>query len=120
MKKWLLLILNGIMTNNEWQSFLMDKQGRWSLSPAYDMSWAYNPAGAWTSRHQMSVNGKWDDITRQDLIAFAENVNIKQANHIVDQVVEAVSHWSKLARIYGIPQKTSDRIGETLLLSILA
>ena len=59
-------------------SFLMDQQGRWSLSPAYDMSWCYNPQGAWTSKHQMSVNGKWDDITRDDLIAVAKNVNIKQ------------------------------------------
>ena len=39
-------------------AFLMDKQGRWSLSPAYDLTYSYNPSGEWTARHQMSVNGK--------------------------------------------------------------
>ena len=46
-------------------SFLMDRQGKWTLSPAYDMGFAYNPKGGWTAQHQMSINGKFDNITRQ-------------------------------------------------------
>ncbi len=99
-------------------SFLMDRQGRWSLSPAYDMSWAYNPSGAWTSKHQMSINGKWDDLTRGDLLAFANNVNIKQANSIIDQVVEAVSDWPQLAKNYGIPNRIIENIDKFLLYKI--
>ena len=57
-------------------SFLMDRQGKWTLSPAYDMGFAYNPKGGWTAQHQMSINGKFDNITRQDLLEFAKRNNI--------------------------------------------
>ena len=96
-------------------SFLMDRQGKWSLSPAYDLSWAYNPAGAWTSKHQMSVNNKWDDIGHDDLFAVAKNVNIRQAEQIVEQVKEAVSQWPKLAKENGIPKNIVEKIDKTLL-----
>lgn len=99
-------------------SFLMDQSGKWCLSPAYDMSWAYNPQGAWTSKHQMSINGKWDNITREDLIAVAKLVNIKNPLHIIEQVKEGVSHWDNLAQEYGIPHNTASTIGATLLLSL--
>lgn len=96
-------------------SFIMDKNGKWSLSPAYDMSWAYNPTGAWTSAHQMSVNNKWDNIDKKDLIAVAENVNIKHAGQIVEQVVDAVSKWTKLSAENGIPKDITQSIDKTLL-----
>jgi serine/threonine-protein kinase HipA len=99
-------------------SFLMDKSGRWSLSPAYDMSWSYNPKGAWTSKHQMSINGKWDDITRADLLTLAKNVNIKQADAIIEQVKDGVSKWSTFATQYGIPNEMVKVIDSTLLLGI--
>lgn len=99
-------------------SFLMDKQGKWSLSPAYDVSWAYNPSGAWTSKHQMSINGKWDGITRDDLLAVAKNVNIKQANDIINKVIDSISQWPKLAKEYDIPDKTIKAIEQALLLKI--
>lgn len=99
-------------------SFLMDKSGRWSLSPAYDMSWSYNPKGAWTSKHQMSINGKWDDITRADLLALAKNVNIRQAGAIIDQVKDGVSRWRTFATQCGIPYETVKVIDSTLLLGI--
>lgn len=99
-------------------SFLMDKSGRWSLSPAYDMSWSYNPKGAWTSKHQMSINGKWDDITRADLLTLATNVNIKQADAIIEQVKDGVSRWRIFATQYGIPYEMVKTIDSTLLLGI--
>ena len=99
-------------------SFLMDKSGRWSLSPAYDMSWSYNPKGAWTSKHQMSINGKWDDITRADLLTLAKNVNIKQADAIIEQVKDGVSRWRTFATQYGIPYEMVKAIDSTLLLGI--
>ena len=99
-------------------SFLMDKEGKWSLSPAYDMSWSYNPKGAWTSKHQMSVNNKWDKITREDLLAFAKNVNIKQPTAIIEQVKDGVSKWLQYAKEHGIPNDIAKAIDSTLLLSI--
>jgi serine/threonine-protein kinase HipA len=99
-------------------SFLMDKSGRWSLSPAYDMSWSYNPKGAWTAKHQMSINGKWDDITRADFLTLAKNVNIKQADAIIEQVKDGVSRWRIFATQYGIPYEMVKTIDSTLLLGI--
>lgn len=99
-------------------SFLMDKGGKWSLSPAYDMSWSYNPKGVWTSKHQMSVNNKWDEITKEDLLAVAKNVNIKQPTEIIDQVKDGVSKWTQYAKEQGIPQNIMNAIGSTLLLNI--
>ena len=74
-------------------SFLMEEDGKWHLSPAYDMGYAYNPNGGWTATHQMSINGKYDDITRNDLLTFAAQNNIKDATSIIDEVCEATSHW---------------------------
>lgn len=96
-------------------SFLMDKAGTWRLSPAYDVSWAYNPRGEWTSHHQMSINNKWDDITRTDLLSVAEAMHIKQANEIVNEVCDAVSMWSTLAKDYNIPTEIITTIDDTLL-----
>ena len=96
-------------------SFLMDQEGKWRLSPAYDISWCYNPQGAWTSKHQMSVNGKWDNITEQDMLNVAKNVNIKQPKQIIEQVAYAVSLWPKLAKEFGIPKEIIDLIKATML-----
>ena len=84
-------------------SFLMDEDGRWRLSPAYDMGYAYNPNGGWTATHQMSINGKFDEITRQDLLSFALQNNIKDAHLIIDEICEATSHWPQIAKECDVP-----------------
>ena len=99
-------------------SFLMNRTGKWSLSPAYDVSWAYNPQGDWTSKHQMSINNKWDDITREDLVTVAQNMNIKHHNEIIEQVTDAISHWRKLATEYEIPEDTIRQIEQSLQLQL--
>ena len=96
-------------------SFLMDKTGTWKLSPAYDMSWAYNPKGEWTSHHQMSINNKWDNITRADLMAVAEAMHIKKASNIIDEICDAVSMWPTIAKEYEIPSNIITKIDNTLL-----
>ena len=98
-------------------SFLMNRSGKWALSPAYDVSWAYNPQGNWTSKHLMSINNKWDEITRADLIAVAKNMNIKRPELIIEQVIDAVNLWYKFAKEYDIPNDTIEQIGKTLQLS---
>ncbi len=99
-------------------SFLMNQAGKWKLSPAYDISWAYNPQGNWTSKHQMSINNKWDNITREDLIAVAKNMNIKRHNEIIEQVIDAVSHWRKFATEHEIPEETIRQIEQSLQLKL--
>lgn len=99
-------------------SFLMDRQGKWKLSPAYDMGYAYNPAGAWTSAHQMSVNGKYDDITRADLMELATRNNIRNAGQIIDEISDTCAGWAQIAKGCDVPQKMIDKILPNMLLSI--
>jgi serine/threonine-protein kinase HipA len=96
-------------------SFLMDRSGQWRLSPAYDISWSYNPQGVWTASHQMSINNKWEDITRADLMHVAEEMHIQEGTAIVDEVCEAVSQWSALARQYEIPNDMIAIVEQSLL-----
>jgi serine/threonine-protein kinase HipA len=92
-------------------SFLMDKSGTWCLAPAYDVIYAYNPAGQWTSRHQMSINGKREDITRSDFRAVGRAMNIKRVDRIVDRVVDAVSRWGEFAEDAGVSSEQTGAIG---------
>lgn len=99
-------------------SFLMNQNGQWRLSPAYDMGYAYNPSGTWTKTHQMSINGKFDDLTRKDLLECATANNIKNAPEIIDQICEMASGWPELARECGVPQNMIDAIVPHLLLKL--
>lgn len=96
-------------------SFLMDPEGRWRLSPAYDLGYAYNPDGGWTSMHQMSINGKFDSITRADLLEFAAANNIKEASAIIDEVVDRIAEWPQIAADAGVPQEMAQRIMKNMI-----
>jgi len=99
-------------------AFLMDKEGAWTLSPAFDVTYAYNPAGAWTNRHQMTINGKADDFTRQDFKAVAQVAGLKRGSHetIRAEVIEAVKEWPRYAKAAGVPGSQRDQIMRTLRL----
>lgn len=99
-------------------SFLMNDDGRWQLSPAYDMCYAYNPHGGWTATHQMSINGKYDGITRDDLVAFAHQNNIKDAISTIDQICETSSRWPQLAKECGVPSSMIDAIQKNMLMNL--
>lgn len=96
-------------------SFLMDENGHWRLSPAYDMGYAYNPNGGWTSQHQMSVCGKFDNITKTDLLDFAHANNIKDAQELTDEVIDTVASWPKMAQECGVPTAMIHRILPNML-----
>ncbi|MDO4367399.1 MAG: HipA domain-containing protein [Bacteroidales bacterium] len=96
-------------------SFLMDKNGRWRLSPAYDMGYAYNPNGEWTSMHQMSVNGKFNNINRDDLIECAAKNSIKNPSQIIDEVCNAASKWPDIAKECAVPQKMIEVVKQNFL-----
>ena len=87
-------------------SFLMDRRGAWSLAPAYDVTYAYNPAGAWTGSHQMTVNGKRDGIGREDCLAAAAAMSIKapRAKEILAEVSGAVGRWAVFADEAALPE----------------
>lgn len=96
-------------------SFLMDKTGKWRLSPAYDISWSYNPEGKWTSQHQMSINNKWSDFTMDDFLTVASSMNIKSPREIIEKTIDVVAHWPVYAASLGIPKDTIEVINSTLI-----
>ncbi|MGB8635786.1 MAG: type II toxin-antitoxin system HipA family toxin [Rhodanobacteraceae bacterium] len=86
-------------------AFLLGRDGRWQLSPAYDVTFAHNSKGDWTYQHLMSVNRKFDNITRRDLLDVAERFNVPQAKIIIEKVADTVNAWSKFADKAGISNK---------------
>lgn len=80
-------------------AFLMDRDGAWSLAPAFDVTYGFNPGGAWTATHQMSLNGKRDGFTRADFRACARVAKLKGGRDraILDEVIETVRRWPEFA-----------------------
>ena len=85
-------------------AFLMNRSGAWSLSPAFDMTYSYNPAGAWTSAHQMTMNGKRDQFDLEDFRACARLASMQRgrADEIIDQVQTGVMKWPRFAYHAGV------------------
>jgi serine/threonine-protein kinase HipA len=99
-------------------AFLMDKAGVWSLSPAFDITYAYNPAGAWTNRHQMTIHGKTDNFTLEDFKAVAQVAGLKRGRSeaILAKVLDAVTGWPRYAKTAGVLASQRDAITSTLRL----
>ncbi len=95
-------------------SFLMDKQGHWRLSPAYDLTYAFNPDGRWTSRHQMSIGGKLDDFESADLerLGTAAEQSSSGARDALADVARAVERWPEFADRAGVDENIAESIGK--------
>jgi len=92
--------------------FLMNRDGKWRLSPAYDVIYSHNPEGSWTNKHQMTINGKRDGFTREDILGVGKTMNIKHAGGIIDEIHKAVSLWPKFATEAGVPEKRLEEINK--------
>jgi serine/threonine-protein kinase HipA len=93
-------------------SFILREGGQWKLAPAYDITHAYNPRGEWTRQHLMAVNGKFSDISRNDLLAVADRFGIGTAPQVLKQIGEAVSAWPDFAAQAGVGPSEIRRILE--------
>ena len=98
-------------------SFLMDKTGQWSLSPAYDMTYAYNPLGEFTNSHQMTINRKRADILDKDFLAVADRQGIREtfARDAIARVKTAVSRWGEYAKQVGLERQQQEKIARLIL-----
>ena len=96
-------------------AFIMDKTGTWKLSPAYDVCYSYRPGSTWVRQQSLSVNGKRQNITRDDFIAVAKRMNIKKAPKIVAQINEVVNNWPKYAEETKVNTALRDAISKTLI-----
>ena len=96
-------------------AFLMNKQGGWSLAPAFDVTYSYNPSGSWTATHQMTLNGKRDGFIMVDFEACAKVALMKRgrAATIIKEVQEAVSRWPEFAAAAKLSDEWRDKIQKT-------
>ena len=99
-------------------AFLMDRGGKWTLSPAYDLIYSWNPTGDWTSQHQMNINNKRDNFTRNDLVSFAKTAGIKKhvANDLINLVISEFTKWPDVASSVGVSPENVDKIFSSLRL----
>jgi serine/threonine-protein kinase HipA len=96
-------------------AFLLKENESWELAPAYDICHAYRPGSEWVSQHNLSVNAKRDNITKNDLLTIAKSMNIKKADSIIIQINETVNRWAEFADQVKVETKLRDAIGKTLL-----
>ena len=99
-------------------AFLMDRSGTWSLAPAFDVTYSFQPGGTWTSSHQMTLNARRDDFTLEDFKACARAMYLKRnlATAIIRHVQQIVGRWRDYADDSAIPSPQRDSIQNALRL----
>ena len=113
------MVFNVIMRNHDDHtkniSFIMDRAGKWRISPAYDVTYSYNPMGDWTSKHQMSINGKQDNFSMDDLFATAKvsGLNKSKCRKIISDVLSVSHEWEKIANHANIEKQQIRLIKQT-------
>jgi serine/threonine-protein kinase HipA len=95
--------------------FILRQGQTWSLAPAYDVTHAYNPKGDWTYQHLMSVNQKFTDISREDLLGVADRFGIRKPVNALSDVRAAIDNWSQFAKQANLSQTLQDRVADDLL-----
>ncbi len=97
-------------------SFIMDRTGKWSLSPAYDITFSYNLANKWLRAHQMTVNGKTMKIGLVDLLEAGNKMGIKErrCKDIISEVSASVAGFSVIAEQVGIKEETCEYINSII------
>jgi len=94
--------------------FFMNRAGRWALSPAFDLTFSYNPEGRWTHSHQLSVAGKRREIGSEDLLKVGYLFGIKRGKRILEEVADAVATWPRAAKKAGVEKGRIDAIDKLL------
>lgn len=94
-------------------AFLMDEDGSWRLSPAFDVIYAHNPRGQWTDQHQMTIAGKRDGFELRDLVELGQAISLPKPQRVIEEVVEAVRRWAEFAAETGVPAERSAAIAKT-------
>ena len=89
----------------------MDRTGEWFLSPAYDVTYAHNPAGRWTNQHQMTIGGKRDHFTEIDLATLGTSIGIRHPRTVIDEIIDVVSRWPDFAQRADLPIERTRQIG---------
>ena len=99
-------------------AFMMNKNGIWNLSPAFDIT--YSNGTGYTKNHQLSLNGKTNNFTLNDILQLAKKHSIKEniAKEYLEQIVEVFSKFKKKAKEIDVREQTLSRIYNELRLNL--
>ncbi|PHM38952.1 toxin HipA [Xenorhabdus mauleonii] len=118
------MVFNVIARNHDDHSknfaFLMDNEGKWRLSPAYDLAYSYKPGSKWVNSHWMTINNKRDNFVREDFYSFEDTsrrFTKKYVNELLEEIKESVSLWPKLAKENEVPISLIEEINSNLRLN---
>ncbi|MDC7993864.1 type II toxin-antitoxin system HipA family toxin [Altibacter sp. HG106] len=95
-------------------AFRMKQGGHWEIAPAYDVCHAYRPDSLWVSRHALSINGKREHISENDLLTVAAAISLKKGKQIIQEIKETVVRWPEFAEEVQVAARLRDQITETL------
>ena len=96
-------------------TFVMDRQGTWRLSPAYDMTYIFDTGGYLPNKdHCLMIGGKLQNITREDVIQFARDNGIRRPDAIIRDVVESLKPFRTIATKYGVAEQWAGRVEATI------
>ena len=96
-------------------SFRLKKNGVWELAPAYDLCHAYRPDSKWVSQHALSINGKRENILKEDLLKIGESIKNKKAKQVIEEISDTVSQWNYFASSVSVDLKLRNEIDKTLI-----
>ena len=109
------VLANNTDDHNKNFSFLMDESGRWSLAPAYDMTYIFSVGGYLPETHHcLLVKGKYTEITLHDVLELAADNGIRKADTIIADVVEALRSFRTLAEKNGVQERWISAVETTL------
>ncbi|NOX48684.1 MAG: HipA domain-containing protein, partial [Chlorobi bacterium] len=112
------IVFNVLASNNDDHtknfSFLLKKDSKWQLAPAYDLCYAYDPNSIWVSQHALSINGKRSNINRNDLLSIAKANSIRKPDRIIDEIKTIVCNWQEYAPKAGVNKELRKAINQNL------
>jgi serine/threonine-protein kinase HipA len=96
-------------------SFRLKENGKWELSPSYDVCYSYDPNNVWVSQHTLSINGKHKEINKSDLMTIANANNIKRGEKIIEEIRDTVCNWPEYANKVKVSPELNGYITKTLI-----
>lgn len=99
---------------------LSGPRAQWQLAPAFDVAYSYKPGSPWVNSHQLSLNGKRENFTRDDLLGAAKLLSnfTKEAKNIIEHSLDVVSQWKGYARTADVPAGFAREIQQNLYLKL--
>ena len=110
------ILSNNTDDHNKNFSFIMQKDGSWRLSPAYDITYIIDGGGYLPNEdHCLFIRAKLRNITREDVIQFAHDNGIRRPDSIIRDVVGALKHFRSIATKYGVSDEWTGRVETTII-----